>query len=267
MQWTHVAGKDFADAVRSRKFIALSVIMLILALGLFFVLSVPANGDLTFEDAATTMVTPLAFLIPLIGLMVGYMSIIAERESGSIRILLSLPLERRDIVVGKFVGRVGVAIVPIVIAFAVALPAGFFLFEELQLTQYLEFVLYISLLGIVFVAIAVGVSGMVATRGKALGLVVFFYFLFEQLWGALPTGIYWAINREFPSLGDTPTWYDFINTLAPDPAIRNALGGVFFDAGQFSTGIAWWVSAIVVVLWVVVPLVLGYFRFNRANLS
>lgn len=267
MQWTHVARKDFADAIRSRMFIALSVLMLLLSLGLFFGLSISTDEGITFEQAATTMVTPLLFLVPLIGLIVGYMAIIAERESGSIRIMLSLPLERSDVMLGKFIGRLGVTIVPIILAFSLALPAGFFLFEELQLTQYIEFVAYISLLGIVFVAIAVGVSGMVATRGKVLGIVVFFYFLFEQLWTIVPTAVYWAINREMPTFDDPPTWYEFINVLAPDPAIRNALGGVFFEGAGLGNDIGWWISAVVVILWIVVPLGIGYLRFKSANLN
>lgn len=43
-----------------------------------------------------------------------YGAILHERNSGSIRFLLGLPNSRRDIVVGKFLGRSGTVAVPLV---------------------------------------------------------------------------------------------------------------------------------------------------------
>ena len=105
--WRDVARKDFEDAARSKLlwgliavFVAFLVMSLLSAEELF--------PDAVTVDAATALsgVAMLAQLfVPGIELVAGYMAVVGERRSGSLRVLLSYPFSRFDVVAGKLVGR------------------------------------------------------------------------------------------------------------------------------------------------------------------
>jgi ABC-2 type transport system permease protein len=268
MYWAHVARKDFADAVRSKMFWALSVIMILVAyIGMYAPRAI--QDDPEVSDGITILGSVIVFLIPIIALIVGYMAIVGERQSGSIRMLLSLPLRRSEVFFGKFVGRTIVLSVPIVLGFALAVPFVFVLYGEFPAVDYLEFVTRALLIGVVYVAIAVGVSGSVDTRGKALAGVVGIYFTFEQFWTLIPMGVYYALNRELPDFGDIPTWYDFVLQINPTVAVAETVEGLYALSISADRPLLLqeWVTGLLVVLWIAGPLALGYLRFKGANVS
>lgn len=267
MYWVHVARKDFADAVRSKMFWALSIIILLLAyLGMYIPRAVDGS-EATVSDGVGVLSGVMAFLIPIVALVVGYMAIVGERQTGSIRMVLSLPLKRWEVLVGKLVGRTAVVVVPILLGFALAIPFALVLYGDLPGSDYAEFVTTVVLIGAVFVAIAVGISGSVATRGKALAGVVGVYALFEFFWDVVPLGLYYAANRELPS-ADVPTWFEALAAASPIQAAVRTSEGLF---NGISTGdplvLQEWFGALLLVLWAAVPLVIGYLRFSNADVS
>lgn len=267
-QWLAVARKDFADAVRSKMFWGLSALMLILAyLGFFWAQYNVAEPRI--ELGLALLSSPLSILVPIIALIIGYMSIVSERQTGSIRLLLSLPLRRRDVFVGKFLGRLGVLAVPIVLAFGLAVPLALILYPDFAVKPYVAFVLRTLLLALVYVAVAVGVSGAVSTRGRALAGVLGIYVLFNWLWSGLLSALYLVISGTSRGLGDFPTWFQFLNQFAPGIAIRETV--TMIVELEISTGqpllIQEWVALLIVIAWIIVPLSVGYWRFDNATLS
>lgn len=105
--WEGVARKDFEDAVRSKLLWGLIAVFVA-----FLVMSL-LSAEVLFPDGVTvdaTMalvgVAMLAQLfVPGIALVAGYMSVVGERRSGSLRVLLSYPFSRFDVVAGKLAGR------------------------------------------------------------------------------------------------------------------------------------------------------------------
>lgn len=268
MYWTHVARKDFADAVRSKLFLALSVLMILFAYLALYAISV-------FDDAASAetgiqgLSGPMFVLVPIIALIVGYMAIVGERERGSIRYVLSLPLTRGDVLLGKFVGRTAVVTVPIAVGFLVAMPFVYVLYGEFPVITYAEFVTRVLLVAIVFVSLSVGVSGSVDSLAKALGGVVGIFVLFEWLWGIIPLAIYYLFYQEVMDPMEAPAWADFIFQLSPAEATRQVADAIF--AASISTQepllLQEWVAGIIVLLWILLPLWVGYYRFSRATIS
>lgn len=51
--------------------------------------------------------------------MLGYRAIVGERESGSLKFLLGLPHTRRDVILGKLIGRVSTVTVAVLVGFAI----------------------------------------------------------------------------------------------------------------------------------------------------
>jgi len=95
-----VAKKEFADIVTSKRFIALLVAMVI-----FFLMSVLQS----FSESRISMGTAIgffgssaiAFIGGIFGIALGFDMITREKESGSLRILLTHPLFRDEIIIGK----------------------------------------------------------------------------------------------------------------------------------------------------------------------
>ena len=267
MHWRYVARKDFEDAVRSRLFWALSGLMILLA---YIAMAAPRAIDSTISvEAGISIVSgSMLLFIPVIAIVAGYMAIVSERQTGSIRMVLSLPLTRGEVLVGKFVGRTVVVIVPILLGFGLAIPFVFAVYGSFDLPAYAEFVFRAVLTAFVYVGIAVGVSGSVATRGKALAAVITLFIIFEWMWFTVVLGIYYLLNFELPSFGDEPTWFEAMQGIAPGEAITRLADGLFSGISTDAPLLVQeWVSLFVVGMWIALPLAVGYWRFTRANIS
>lgn len=268
MYWAHVARKDFSDAIRSKMFWGLSLLMILTSyLGLYIAQAIDSGA--TAEDGVTVLSSPMLLLVPIIGLIVGYMALVGERETGSIRMVLSLPLKRSEVLFGKFVGRTGVVTIPILLGFVVAAPFVYVLYGTFPAIDYAQFATQTVLVGVIFVAIAVGISGSFDTRGKALATVLGVFVLFEYLWQVLPFGLYYLLNGEFPGEQADPTWLDFLISLAPSEATQAVADALYTASISTSQPLLLqeWVSGVVVLLWILTPLAVGYGRFARANIS
>jgi ABC-2 type transport system permease protein len=101
------------------------VVFTVFASGLALIQHVPptyltGNADTSTLALLNSMRQPTVFFIPMIGLALGYGAIANERQSGSLRLLLSLPNSRADVVLGKFIGQTLSLIVAIPIGYGIA---------------------------------------------------------------------------------------------------------------------------------------------------
>ena len=123
-------------------------------------------------------------ILPIVAIFVGVAAITKERSSGSMKVLLSLPFSRRDVIIGKVLGRCATVAVPFLIAATIT--GGFFMLSRVSFNgeMYLLFMLYSLLLALVMVAIAVSISGAVSTtvRSFLVNLTVYVYVTF--LWNS-----------------------------------------------------------------------------------
>src|SRR5262245_44175495 len=114
-----VASKELRDAVRNRWFLLYAGIFTLLAVALSFLssLGAAAYGHVGYGRTAAVLVNLVALIVPLMALNVGAASIAAERERGTLAYLLAQPLDRGELLVGKFLG--------LATALAAALAGGF----------------------------------------------------------------------------------------------------------------------------------------------
>ncbi|GGL46955.1 ABC transporter permease subunit [Halocalculus aciditolerans] len=260
MSWDAVARKDYADAVRSKWVWGVAVFLtLIVTLVAYFVGADSSNQVL--NPLLSFVVTPL---IPLVSLIVAYSAIVGERESGSLKLLLSLPNSRADVVVGKLVGRTAAVATPIVLGLLVPFLAFLIAPTRLDAPAYVGFVALTVVLATAYVSIAVGASAAVSSRIRAMALAVVLYFIFVPLWNAvqLPLRFYLLFSGgNFPV--DPQLVYQLLGTLNPGGAYKQLTNAVL--AGDFS---GQWLplSAAVLLAWIIVPPALGLLAFERADL-
>ena len=194
--WYPVAKKEFKDAIRSRGFLVLSVLFTVffmlppasLVFGIFNI--APSGRDVGMQFLISSVYTNMVtLLVPVVALFVGYAAITKERTSGSLKVLLSLPFSRSDVLVGKVVGRCAVAAVTL--AGALALTALFFVVSDLTFKPELFglFVLYTLAFTVVFVAIVVSISGAFSSSFRSAIASFFVYFYFTFGWNSLANSI------------------------------------------------------------------------------
>lgn len=279
MSWLVVARKDFEDAVRSRLLWAITAIFLLFTAGAVYVRKSVLPDAPGLPSATQFLTAPSALIIPLAALVVAYLAIAGERESGSIKILLGLPHSRADVVLGKLIGRTAVVTVGIVVAFAGAAVTLLALFGELPVVDFALLTLVTVLFGLTYVGIAIGASSFAATRSRAMALAISAFFLFQVLWDIVPLGVYYLVEGSIP--GPTtalPPWYYFTQIINPNTAYTRAAEIVFSGVGPYvpletlsgSSApfyVQNWFGLVVLLVWLVVPVTLGYWQFQRADLG
>jgi len=194
MSWLVVARKDFEDSIRSRWLIGLTALFVLLISAVAYFVRVEGSGEasanLVLQTAGNFFIQAL---VPLIALVVAYNSISGERKSGSLKLLLSLPHSRADVVFGKVAGRSAALSTAIIVGFV--LPAIIFAIGpfRLEIGAYLGYTLLVALLASVYVSIAVGWSAAAPSQRIALGGAIGLYFLFVPFWDAIQFPLQWAI--------------------------------------------------------------------------
>ena len=115
-----IAKKEFLDNIRNKWIIAMLIIFLLLTILSSFLAGGQAGGDETFggmEDTVVTLLSISSLLIPIIAIMLGYSTISGEAENGSLSIVLSYPIKRIEVLIGKLLGLGSVLFFSIVIGF------------------------------------------------------------------------------------------------------------------------------------------------------
>jgi ABC-2 type transport system permease protein len=294
-----LARKDFEDAIRSK--------MIWAVMGVFvFLMGIIALGAATdnLSEADPTQVIGVVadvgglLLIPIMALLVGYMAIVGERQSGSLRVLFGLSHGRWNVFAGKFVSRLAVIAVASVVASLVGVGIALALFQDVPIATFLGFSVLTVLLGMAFTAIAVGVSGVAASRMQAMAGAIGSYVAFTLVWHPAVTALHYLVEGELPGL-EAPDWYFFLLGLNPLEAYRAAASEL---AGQFIWPVLGWqnmvedvpeeaasdpeallvssrvggelpfylsepFAGIVLLCWIVIPLAIGYWRFERVDLN
>ncbi|MFB6123246.1 MAG: ABC transporter permease subunit [Haloferacaceae archaeon] len=274
MSWDAVARKDFEDAIRSRWLLALSGLFVLLVAAAAYLVR-PAPGETISSNAVLNSLlirdALVTTLVPLIALVVAYNAVVGERESGSLKLLLSLPHSRADVVFGKVVGRAGAISVPIFVGFLLpalvfaAVPAVTF-----DAPAYLGYTVLTAVLAVAFVSIAVGFSAAASSQRLAIAGAIAIYFLFVPLWGAVQFPL-----RFYLGMGGAPGWLPLTGTellrmlrlVNPSGSFKIVTSGLMqgslFTGRSANLQIS---AALMLVVWILSPPLLGLLRFRTRDL-
>lgn len=279
MSWQVVAKKEFSDAARSLVLWIISVVFVlagVLMVGSYIIFGeeFAPEADVGALDAMVFVLSPIALVVPIIALVVGYKSIVGERESGSLKVLLSLPHSRWDVMFGKLIGRTLVVVIPLVAALVVMGAMISVFIEPVGIASYLiVFVLSLLLAG-VFVAIAVAISGATSNSTVAGAAMFGIYALFLVFWDIINLGVLYLLEGRVTPGPDPPGLYFLVDMLSPDGAYiiaaQELLPEVNFFGDTFPESIPWylseWAAVAILLLWSIVPFAIGYYRFREADL-
>ncbi|MFB6254980.1 MAG: ABC transporter permease subunit [Halobacteriaceae archaeon] len=279
-----VAKKDFKTASRSKALWSVAI-----GLGLLFTLITYGYpiGRSSLSQAVmellTTLTMAIAILLPIVALVSSYMAIAGERASGGIKFLLSFPNTRRDVFLGKLFSRITIVGAGVVFIFGATVSMILAKYSVVPIQTVIGlFVLTVGY-GAIFVGIAVALSAAVASRTRAIATAIGAYFLLVIFYVVpffrFSTIIQW-IHTTILGFSPNPDLYNAITYTSPFIAFRKATNLVFPDNHdalifQRATEVAnsslpFYLtdvfSLVIVAVWLILPPVIGYFRFNRADL-
>ena len=273
-----IAKKEFADNLRNKWIIALTIIFVILTIATSYLAGGQAEGNSTFGGMESTVVVLLsisALLIPLIAIMLGYATISGECESGSLGVVLAYPVKRTEIFIGKFLGLGSVLIVSIVIGFGAGgiIIAG--IVGTTSWTGYLAFIALTILLGLLYLSVSMFFSTLCAKRVASLGAGVILFF-WSMIISIIVMGIYLGSGGSYLDFisgnVDFPDWVWWCMLLSPvdtsQMAIMQAFGvervfGISVEAPSFMN-----LTLLVFVqfIWIIESLMLAIYFFEKRDI-
>ncbi|MGE3773474.1 MAG: ABC transporter permease [Gammaproteobacteria bacterium] len=263
-----VAGKEFWDRIRSLWVLAIALLFTVFALAIAY-FGGAQQGTVGFRSIGFTiasLVSLVIYLIPLIALLLGFDAIVGERERGSLDLLLSLPITRVELLLGKYLGLAA--------ALAFSTLAGFGLVALVLARQldlgglgaYASFMLSSILLGCAFLAVAVLLSVIASDRTRASGLAIATWFLFVLLFDLMLLGLLVVGGGR---IGGAALPYLLLLNPADIFRILNVhaiedVGSAYGLATVFPPELAHdGLLYAALVAWCVVPLVVAAWRFRR----
>jgi ABC-2 type transport system permease protein len=271
VSWLAVTRNDLRAAGRSKAVWLLPVLFLLGFGGLAYAVVEADAPD--FDTFLSVAAAAVALLLPLVGIVLGHRSVVRERESGRIVLLMALPNSRAEMVAGTLLGRAVVLAGSLAVGLAGAglvMATGFDAFAP---GRYLLFSLVALAYGLVFLAIATGLSMALSTSRKVVAAAFGVYLLLVSFWTELVSLLVVVLFRfDTSTLTEPPLWAQSLTFLNPRTTFVYLLGEVL-DVGSGPTaldlGTQWFASpevALAVLLaWILAPLGLGYVRFRRVE--
>jgi len=265
-----IAGKEISDGMRNRWVLGATLLLAALAFALTFLGSAP-SGELGVKPLAVVVVSLASltiFLMPLIALLISYDSIVGEAERGCMLLLLTYPVTRRQIMLGKFLGHVAILAIATLIGYGgagVAMAFG----DKGDAQSWQAFGTLIAssiLLGAAFVALATWISASVKERGTAAGISIGLWLTFVVIYDVALMGLLvaskgWISDQVFPwlLLANPADIYRLLNLTAFENVRQFSGMAGLSEQAQFAP--ASLVAALLV--WVAVPLILANRVFAR----
>ena len=266
-----ISKKELMDNIRNKWIIVLTIIFTSLTLVVSYFGSIFTND---WQDLGTTiqgMMSLVQLLIPIIALMLGYSAINGEIEKGSMSSLVSLPVTRLEILLGKFFGLGSLLAITIIIGFGFAGIVIGLNVPDVDYVIYLFFILATVLLGLVFLAIALFLSSLFKKRSGAMGSAIFIWFLFNIILPIVFIGILVANSDLMDITNNAPDWYHIINLFNPLQVytyLINLGTGLSTDTipieipEYYST----YLMAIILASWTIFFMFISYLKFNRRDI-
>jgi len=266
-----VASKEFHDGLRNRWLISITLIFALLSLGLTY-FGAAASGAVGVASLSTTVASLASlavFLIPLIALLLSYDSFVGEQESGTLLLLLTYPISKSQLLLGKFIGQGSIIALATLLGFG---SSAILLYVQLGdiavLTSFSVFIFSAILLGLSFTAMAYLISLSVSEKSKAAGFALITWFLFALAFDLVLLALLVGVEQGISQAGLTQLMmlnpadiFRLVNLSGLDSSDVNGALAVAINAslspGQLFTAL---------FAWVVLPLAIAIFIFKRKTL-
>ena len=271
-----IAKKEFMDNIRNKWIIAMVIIFLLLTILSSYLAG--GGGEDTFggmEETVATLLSISTLLIPIISIMLGYATISGEAESGSLSIVLSYPIKRIEVLLGKLIGLGLVIIFSVILGFGIG---GLIITATVGTAEGLAFLMFIfltAILGFVYLSLSICISSFCKKRVTSIagGIMIFFW---AMIYGMIIFGILLANGislEDFLTPGFSyPDWLFHSVFFSPGDlyqmsvmkgfGVTTAFGFEFNAPEYMSLGLLVFAQ----IIWLIIPMILAYRFFKRRDI-
>ena len=266
-----VANKEFQDGLRNRWLVSITLIFALLSIGLTY-FGAAASGEIGVASLSTTVASLASlavFLIPLIALLLSYDSFVGEQESGTLLLLLTYPLSKSQLLLGKFIGQGGIIALATLLGFGASAVLLYFQQGNSEIIgAFSLFIFSAILLGLSFTAISYLISLSVSEKSKAAGFALITWFIFALAFDlallALLVGVEDGVNQQGLTqlmLLNPADIFRLVNLATLDASDVNGALAAAINASLSQGQLLFALTA-----WVILPLTLAIFIFRRKKL-
>lgn len=263
-----IAGKEFWDRIRNRWVLAVALVFTVFALAIAYFGGAQqgAVGFRSIEFTIASLVSLVIYLIPLIALILGFDAIVGERERGSLDLLLSMPITRLELLLGKYLGLAAALAFSTVVGFGLVAIVLATQLDLVALLHYFGFMLSSVLLGMAFLSLAVMVSVFASDRTRASGMAIALWFFFVLVFDLLLLGALVVTGDRYGGeifpyllLANPADVFRILNIFSMED-VRTLYG----LATVFPRALADpWLLGLVMLAWIVAPLGIANWRFRK----
>jgi ABC-2 type transport system permease protein len=243
-----IAQKDFADHLKSPVFLTFTATFTLVVLAYSYVLGTQVEYTLNvlgrpdlmsgFEGVAEVV----GRFAPIMGVVLGFDAIVKEIKSSSLNVLLTHPVFRDNIILGKILGS-GSCIL-LVLFFSINLATGVMLMVSgvpvtmQQITRIEVFVFITFLYSLIFLAISIMISTIAKKSNNSLMFNLIFWLVITVLLTNLIFTVSYAFSENLHTANDqTQTFKNFlpgyhftvtaIGIKNVDTGTSSGIGGIF----------------------------------------
>jgi len=266
-----VANKEFHDGLRNRWLVSITGIFALLSIGLTY-FGAAASGSVGITSLSTTVASLASlavFLIPLIALLLSYDSFVGEQESGTLLLLLTYPLSKTQLLLGKFLGQGSIIALATILGFgASALVLYWQLNDNQVFSIFATFIGSAVMLGLSFTAIAYVISLSVSEKSKAAGFALFTWFLFALAFDLALLALLVGVEQGLTQQGLTQLMmlnpadiFRLVNLAGLDSSDVNGVLAIAIKASLSQIQLF-----SLLLTWILLPLSGAIFIFRKKNL-
>lgn len=268
-----IARQELTISLRSRWLIGFAAVfgVLSLAISYFGTVTAGAAGFQGFERTAASLLSLVLYLVPLLGLMLGTLSI--SRDRGANELLFSQPINRADILYGHLAGLFTAMSTAMCAGFAVAAAVILAQLGPEGLVRFAGLVALAFVLAGVFLSIGAVCGLLSESRTRALGVALCVWFFFVMFYDLAVIGLAFVFRERtanvliFVSLFGNPVDLARVSSLLTlsDPSIFGAAGAALLKVFGGLT-YSYVTLALALATWLITPVAVAVRILKRIDL-
>jgi Cu-processing system permease protein len=258
--------------MRNRWFVLYGVIFVALSVGFSSLALEGSNviGEPGFGRTSAGLLNLMLLMIPLIALTIGAQSLVSERQDRNLDYLLAQPVSPVEVYLGKYLGAAASLCLLLLFGFGCSGLVMALRGTTAELGDYLWLVALTLVLGLGMLSVGYLVSSLTSHTAAALGIAVTLWLLFVVIGDLGLMGSTIAMDlRPDTLLGLTAInpldVYKLaaVDRLQPSLDVLGPAGTYAFD--RLGSALAP-VMLLIMALWVLLPLPVGYRLFKRTDI-
>jgi Cu-processing system permease protein len=266
-----LAAKDIRSGVRNRWFLLYAIVFIMLSVG-FSMLAMGGStltGQAGFGRTAAGLLNLMLLMVPLIGLTIGAQSIVNERQDRSLDYLMAQPISTREIFVGKYLGAAASLALLLLLGFGVSGVVMAVRGAATGLTDFLVLVGLTMLLGLAMLSAGYLISSWSPQTAAALGIALTAWLVLVVVGdlGLMSSAIVMDLNPGSLLTLTLINPLDVYKLLGVDllQSSLDVLGPAGIYANNQLGGMLTPLLAGLLLLWIIIPLPVGYWVFTRKD--